>query len=45
MGNRFSFCSKKNEADEEDSNYSIIMAKDVVYQTTPFDGQKPGTSG
>ena len=45
MGNRFSFCSKKPEADQEDSNYSIIMAKNVVYQTTPFDGQKPGTSG
>ena len=45
MGNCFSFCLKKQETDQQDSHNSNIMAKDVVYETTPFDGQKPGTSG
>ena len=45
MGNLFSSCSKKPEADQEGPIHSINMAKDVVYQTTPFEGQKPGTSG
>ena len=43
MGNILCFCSKQLEADQGDSKNT--MAKDVVYQTTPFDGQKPGTSG
>ena len=43
MGNILSFCSKQPEADQEDSENT--MAKEVVYQTIPFDGQKPGTSG
>jgi hypothetical protein len=43
MGNILAFCSKQLEADREDSGNT--MANHVVYQTTPFDGQKPGTSG
>jgi hypothetical protein len=45
MGSLLSFCSNQIEADQEESKQSNIMAKDVIYQTTPFDGQKPGTSG
>lgn len=45
MGNCYSLCSYKHQTDQEDPKYSITMAKEVVYQTSPFDGQKPGTSG
>ena len=45
MGNRFSLCFKRPQTDREEDVHSQNMGKDVVYQTTPFDGQKPGTSG
>ena len=45
MGNRFSLCSRKTATDDQDPNHPSTMAKEVVYQTTPFEGQKPGTSG
>jgi hypothetical protein len=45
MGNLFSLCFKKNQTDHEETNLSGNMAKVAVYQTTPFEGQKPGTSG
>ena len=45
MGNIISLCVKKSETDQEHSEQSKKMAKDTVYETTPFDGQKPGTSG
>ena len=45
MGNIISLCVKKSETDQEHSEQSKKMAKDAVYETTPFDGQKPGTSG
>jgi len=45
MGNIISLCVKKSETDQEHSEQSKKMAKDTVYETTRFDGQKPGTSG
>ena len=45
MGNIISLCVKKSETDQEHSEQSKKMAKDAVYETTTFDGQKPGTSG
>jgi ABC-type iron transport system FetAB permease component len=45
MGNRFSLCFKTRQTDHEETNQLGNMAKDAVYQTTPFEGQKPGTSG
>ena len=45
MGNIISLCVKKGDTDQETSGQSKKMAKDAVYDTTPFEGQKPGTSG
>ena len=45
MGNIISLCGKKSETDGEHSGQSRNMANDAVYETTPFEGQKPGTSG
>ena len=45
MGNCFSLCSSKTETDQENTQNPITMTKEVVYQTTPYEGQKPGTSG
>lgn len=45
MGNIISLCVKKNDTDQEHSEQSKKMAKDAVYETIPFEGQKPGTSG
>jgi hypothetical protein len=45
MGNFLSLCFRKSKADHEEAKLSGNMAKDAVYQTTPFEGQKPGTSG
>ena len=45
MGNLLSLCFGKSKADHEEAKLSGNMAKDAVYQTTPFEGQKPGTSG
>ena len=45
MGNVISLCVKKGETDQELPGQPKKMAKDAVYETTPFEGQKPGTSG
>ena len=45
MGIRFSLCSAKKETDHEESKPSTTMTKEIVIQTSPFEGQKPGTSG
>lgn len=45
MGNRFSLCYRTIETDNEEEERYGTMTKDVVCETTPFEGQKPGTSG
>ena len=45
MGNIITLCVKKSETDQEHSERSGEMATNAVYETSPFEGQKPGTSG
>ena len=45
MGNCTSLWFNNVETNHEANKNSATMVKDVVHKTTPFDGQKPGTSG